>query len=70
MEISAIEAAKILGGGRQRFSKMVTSGKVRGGREKLMTLDSLISWVAKGVAQKASRQRYGIGSELDWLSEG
>lgn len=69
-EISAIEAAKILGGSRQRFSKMVTSGKVKGGGEKLMTLDSLISWVAKGVAQSASRQRYGIGSELDWLREG
>jgi len=69
-EISAVDAAKILGGSRQRFAKMVTSGKLRAGTEKLMTLDSLISWVAKGVAQGASRKREGIGSELDWLREG
>ncbi len=70
-EISAIEAAKILGGSRQRFAKMVTSGKLRGGVEKLMALDSLITWAAIGLAQGQSRKREGcFGSEVEWLREG
>ena len=68
-EISAIEAAQILGGGNQRFAKMVRNGIVSRGNEKLMKLDSLISWVAKGIAQRQQRQRLGIESELSWLGE-
>lgn len=69
-EISAREAAEILGGKRQRFANMVVQGKLQRGHKKLMTISSLITWVAKGVAQRASRERYGIMSELEWLRDG
>lgn len=69
-EISAIEAAKILGGSYKRFAGMVKGGKINRGVEKLMVLDCLITWVAKGVAQRESRKRDGIFGELDWLRDG
>jgi hypothetical protein len=68
-EISAIEAAKILGGGYKRFAGMVNDGKLLRGAKKLMVLDSLITWVAKGVAQESSRTRDGVHGELDWMRE-
>ena len=69
-EISAIEAAKILGGGYQRFAGMVKRGTLKRGVEKLMVLDSLITWVAKGIAQESSRKRDGVHGELDWMRDG
>lgn len=68
-EISALEAAELLGGSRQRFAKMVTSGKLRRGKEKLMNLDSLITWVAIGLAQGQSRKRHGLDVSMSWMRE-
>ena len=68
-EITCTQAAKILGGRSGRFSTMVADGRLMRGKDKLMTLDGLISWVAKGIAQKDLREREGIGSQLEWLNE-
>ena len=69
-EISAIEASTILGGSYKRFADMVNDGKLLRGAKKLMVLDSLITWVARGIAQESSRKRDGVHGELDWMREG
>lgn len=68
-EISAFEAAKILGGDYRRFAGMVKRGSLLRGEKKLMVLDSLITWVAKGIAQESSRKRDGVFDHLDWLRD-
>jgi hypothetical protein len=52
LAVSPSEAAEILGGKRDRFYTMAGQGRLRRARGGGLEIDSLIQWVARGIAAK------------------
>ena len=69
VEISCSRLAKITDSPQQNFYHHVRDGKIQKTKRGWFDLDSVISWIAKGIASEAIRTQGDHGMGVEWMAD-
>ena len=69
VEISCSRLAKIADCPQQNFYHHVRDGKIQKTKRGWFDLDSVISWIAKGIANEAIRTQGDHGMGVEWMAD-